>query len=238
MRDLPKKTKDLDKVASRVLKKVENSADAGAMWLTGLDPVRKYQLIDFSGQLSQLVPMSQSHISESKFIKKLANAGHYEPAIKMLKRLVGDLQGWIGPYDIWWAHRYCHYYVMYLRQGHNEDESKEKVAEKLKFKLSKLLSRISRRDIHSLVNMLLLKSAEESEGHIAMGVAIRASEGSVKDTELFYRYVKRKDADLGGDKELDPTIMTEEELQSHIKKMKKQMGMSSDSEMIEESTDG
>jgi hypothetical protein len=70
-----------------------------------------------------------------------------------------------------------------------------------------------------------------------MSVAIRASEGSVKDTELFYRYVKRKEADLGGDKELDPTVMTEEELLAHIKKMKKQMGVVGTSVTMEEPDD-
>lgn len=235
MRETPREVKSPDRIARKVLRKAESKSDAGAMWIAGLDPVRKYQIVDFASQLSQLIPMSQSHISESQFIKKLSNAGHYESALKMLKRLVGDLRGWIGPYDIWWCYRYCHYYVMYSRQGAEEEDAKRKAAVKLKCKIPKLTARLARRDLYSLINVFLLKSAEESEGHIAMSVAIRAGEGSVKDTELFYRYVKRKEADLGGDKELDPTIMTEEELLSHIKKMKKQMGIVKDTPVLEDS---
>jgi hypothetical protein len=225
VKDPPKELKSPEKVANKVLKSMRSNTDAGAMWLMGLDPIRKHQLVDFAGQLSQLIPMPMSHITEKDFISHLARAGHYQSAVKMFKRLVGDLQGWLGPYEIWWSHRYCHYYTMYLRRGNNEEDSKSLVAKKLKIELNILLSRVSRRDINTIINMLLLKAAEESEGHIAMSVAIRASEGSVKDTELFYRYVKRKEADLGGDKELDPTVMTEEELLAHIKKMKKQMGV-------------
>ena len=49
--------------------------------------------------------------------------------------------------------------------------------------------------------------------------------------------MKRKEADLGGDKELDPTVMTEEELLAHIKKMKKQMGVVNTSVTMEEPDD-
>ena len=66
-----------------------------------------------------------------------------------------------------------------------------------------------------------------------MGVAIRASEGSVKDTELFYKYVRRKEADLGGERELDPSLMTDDELLAHIKKMKKQMGFAKETIRVE-----
>jgi len=237
VKDPPKELKAPEKVANKVLKRLKDKSDAGAMWLMGLDPIRKHQLVDFAGQLSQLVPMSMSQSTEKEFIARLASVGHYQSAVKMFKRLVGDIQGWLGPYEIWWSHRYCHYYTKYLRRGHDEEEARGLVAKKLNVDLNVLLSSVSSRDINTIINMLLLKAAEESEGHIAMSVAIRASEGSVKDTELFYRYVKRKEADLGGDKELDPTVMTEEELLAHIKKMKKQMGVVGTSVTMEEPDD-
>jgi len=227
------KAKPPEKKAARILRKADNKADAGGLWISSLDATRKYQLMDFASQLSQLIPFSQSGITEEDFIARLSHVGHYESAIKVLKKLVGDLRGWIGPYEIFWSHRYAYYFVKFLRRGQPEEEARASTASRMELNQTDLLTRISRRDINALLNLFLMKSAEETEGNIAMGVAIRASQGSVKDTELFYKYVRRKEADLGGDRELDPSLMTEDELLAHIKKMKKQMGIAKETAGVE-----
>lgn len=219
--------------AAKILKKMDKKADAGGLWVSSLDTNRKYQLMDYSSQLSQLIPFSQSGITEEDFVARLVNVGHYDSALKVLKKLVGDLNGLVGPYEIFWSHRYTHYFVGFLRRGLPEEEARASTASRMELSQTELLTKISRRDINSLLNLFLMKSAEETEGHIAMGVAIRASEGSVKDTELFYKYVRRKEADLGGERELDPSLMTEDELLSHIKKMKKQMGFAKETIRVE-----
>ena len=158
------KAKPPEKKAARILRRTENKADAGGLWISSLDATRKYQLMDFASQLSQLIPFSQSGITEEDFIARLSHVGHYESAIKVLKKLVGDLRGWIGPYEIFWSHRYAYYFVKFLRRGQPEEEARASTASRMELNQTDLLTRISRRDINALLNLFLMKSAEETEG--------------------------------------------------------------------------
>jgi hypothetical protein len=201
--------------------------DGGSEWIRVLDDDRRSLLMDFAGRLAVQFPiLTESKITEKSFYSKLRKAGELGNAYTALAKIAG-VHGSIGPYDIWWAHRYCHFYTRYCLNSEELgiDEAQERVAARLGMKLSLLRARLSRRDASYLVNAFLVQNCRDFEGEITLRTVQAAMQGSWKDRDLYFRYVRKSEDSGGGPREFDPTRLETDDLRAQVKRLKKDMGL-------------
>lgn len=217
--------------------------DGGADWLRALDDDRRCQLLDLAGKLSTIFPiLSDSRVTERQFYAKLKKLGQLESCLRALARVVGT-HGAVGPYEIWWCHRYSYHYTRYATNSDlSIEEARYKAGERMGLADKKLSLMLARRDISYLNNVFLIQSARDLEGEISLRVAQGALSDSERDRDSYFRYVRpwKKDEVAKG-REFDPDKMETADLKAQIKRMKKDMGIIDEEHatpVLPESTDG